>query len=174
MINFLGFTFFVKGQAKGTLHSYTAKSLEGKPIDFSDFKGKKLLIVNTASECGLTPQYKELEKLHQKYSGKGLLIIGFPCNDFGAQEPGSKEEIKTFCERNYGVSFLMMEKVSVKGDSMHPIYRYLTTKSENGVMNSSVKWNFQKYLVNENGQLEDVISPWTQPDHKRIIRWIEL
>ena len=116
-------------------------------------KGKKVLIVNTASKCGYTPQYADLEKLYEQYGGKDFTIIGFPANNFNNQEPGSNEEIRQFCTRNYGVTFPMMAKISVKGDDMHPLYQWLTSKAKNGVMNSEVKWNFQKYLIDKNGKL---------------------
>jgi len=172
ILNFLSIPSLFKGQAKGSVHTFTANSIEGKKVDFSNFKGKRLLIVNTASKCGLTPQFKDLEELHKKYKDKNLVIIGFPSNDFAEQDPGNNEEIKSFCERNYGVSFLMMEKINVTGNKMHPIYKYLTSKEKNGVMNSRVRWNFQKYLVNEDGQLIDWVSPWRKPDYYKIIRWL--
>ena len=125
-------------------------SLEGEPINLSEFKGKKILFVNVASKCGYTPQYKDLQKLHEKHGDK-LVIIGTPCNQFGFQEPGSAEDIQNFCERNYGVEFLITEKIDVKGSGQHPLYQWLTQKANNGVEDSKVKWNFNKYLVDENG-----------------------
>ncbi len=141
-----------QGKVPTSIYDYTMTTLEGKKISFKDFKGKKLLIVNTASKCGFTPQYESLEKLHDKY-GKDVIVIGFPANNFMFQEPGKNNDIKEFCTRNYGVSFLMSEKISVKGKDMDPLYVWLTNKKFNGVMDSSVKWNFQKYLINENGTL---------------------
>lgn len=162
-----------KGKPTSSIHQFKATKLEGEEFDFSTLKGKKILIVNTASKCGFTPQYKELEELYQKYKDKNFVIVGFPCNQFGKQEPGSSEEIKEFCTRNYGVTFPMMEKVNVKGDSISPIYKWLTYKSENGVESSSVKWNFQKYLIDENGFLVGNVSSMKSPNCKKIIRWIE-
>jgi glutathione peroxidase len=166
------FPSLFKGQPSSSIHQFTANTIEGNTLNFKDFKGKKLLIVNTASKCGLTPQFKELQNLFEKYKSQNFMIIGFPSNDFAKQDPGSNNEIKSFCERNYGVSFLMMEKISVKGDSIHPIYKWLTQKSENGVMNSKVKWNFQKYLIDESGFLVDVVSPIKKPNCRKIINWL--
>ena len=166
------FPSLFKGQPSSSIHQFTANTIEGNTLNFKDFKGKKLLIVNTASKCGLTPQFKELQNLFEKYKSQNFMIVGFPSNDFAKQDPGSNNEIKSFCERNYGVSFLMMEKISVKGDSIHPIYKWLTQKSENGVLSSKVKWNFQKYLIDENGFLVDVISPIKKPNCRKIIKWL--
>ncbi|MEO5650603.1 MAG: glutathione peroxidase [Ginsengibacter sp.] len=135
-----------------TIYQFKVTSLDGGTIDFSTFKGKKILVVNTASKCGFTPQYIELEKLYSEHS-KDLVIVGFPANNFGGQEPGSNGEIKTFCTKNYGVTFPMAAKVSVKGDDIAPIYKWLTSKSENGVMDADIKWNFTKFLLDENGVL---------------------
>ena len=157
---------------KNTLHQFTVDALEGGNFDFASLKGKKVMVVNTASKCGLTPQYKELQALYEKYGSEKFVIVGFPANNFMRQEPGSNEEIAAFCSRNYGVTFPMMAKIDVKGDAIHPVYAYLTQKSENGVMDSKVTWNFQKYLVNEEGIIERVISPRTSPDDPEIIAWI--
>jgi glutathione peroxidase len=164
---------FKKPSVKTSIHKFKATTLEGSILDFSTLKGKKILIVNTASKCGFTPQFKELEELYQKYKEKNFVILGFPCNQFGKQEPGSSEEIKEFCTRNYGVTFPMMEKINVKGDSISPIYKWLTFKTENGVENSSVKWNFQKYMIDENGFLLGNVSSIKSPNTSRIIKWIE-
>ncbi len=139
-------------QEHQTLHDFEAETLEGEPFDFADLKGKRVLIVNTASECGYTPQYEQLQTLYEKYGGENFTIVGFPANDFGKQEPGNNEEIKAFCEKNYGVSFPMMAKISVKGDDMHPVYRWLTQKERNGRKTIKVSWNFNKFLVDENGE----------------------
>jgi glutathione peroxidase len=147
--------------------------LYGKTFDFSTLQGKKIMVVNTASKCGLTPQYKDLEALYEKYKDQDFVIIGFPANNFLWQEPGNASDIDNFCTVNYGVTFPMMEKISVKGKNIHPIYEFLTKKSKNGVKDTSVKWNFQKFLLNENGELEKVISPKTQPDDRSITAWIE-
>lgn len=143
-------------------------SLEGERIDFNKFKGKKVLFVNVASKCGFTPQYKGLQELHNTYKDK-LVIIGIPCNQFGSQEPGSNDEIATFCERNYGVEFLISEKIDVKGDNQHPLYKWLTNKSENGKVDTSVKWNFQKYLIDEEGKMIDYFMSTIKPQSSKII-----
>ncbi len=135
-----------------SIYKFKVDGLEGGTIDFSKFKGKKILVVNTASKCGYTPQYETLEKLYSNYSGK-LVIVGFPANNFGGQEPGSNSDIKEFCKKNYGVTFPMAAKVSVKGDDIAPVFKWLTTKSENGVMDADIKWNFTKFLLDENGIL---------------------
>lgn len=156
-----------------TIYQFKVKDLNGETFDFSSLKGKKIIIVNTASKCGLTPQYKDLEALYREYKDKGLVIIGFPANNFAGQEPGTNAEIAEFCEINYGVTFPMMEKISVKGNDTAPIYEFLTQKSKNGVMDSEVEWNFQKYLINENGMLEKVISPKTSLLDKEVIEWLK-
>jgi glutathione peroxidase len=158
---------------KQSIHQFKVKDLDGNNFDFASLKGKKVMIVNTASKCGLTPQYEKLEALYEKYKSKNFIIIGFPANNFMGQEPGSNEEIATFCQKNYGVTFPMMSKISVKGKDMHPVYQFLTSKDKNGLEDNEVQWNFQKYLLNVNGELEKVISPRTQPDDSSIIEWIE-
>jgi glutathione peroxidase len=162
-----------KGKAISSIHQFKATTLEGSVLDFSTLKGKKILLVNTASKCGFTPQYKELEELYEKYKDKNFIIIGFPCNQFGGQEPGSSTDIKEFCTRNYGVSFPMMEKVDVKGDHISEIYAWLTSKDKNGVESSSVKWNFQKYMIDENGFLVDHVASFKSPNCSKIVSWIE-
>ncbi len=157
---------------KKSIHEFIVKDIEDNEFNFANLKGKKVLIVNTASKCGLTPQYKELQSLYEKYKDKGLVIIGFPANDFMSQEPGTNEEIGAFCQKNYGVTFPMMSKISVKGDGMHPIYQFLTQKAQNGFQDSTIEWNFQKYLINEKGELERVISPRVQPNDPEIVNWI--
>ena len=137
-------------------------SIGGEEVDLGDFRGKKMLFVNVASECGYTPQYAELQELHEKYRDR-LVVIGLPCNQFGGQEPGSNEEIRTFCMENYGVTFLITEKIKVKGEGQHPLYAWLTNEKINGVDGTSVKWNFQKYLVDENGRFIDVFYSMTSP-----------
>lgn len=158
---------------RASIHQFKVQDLEGKDFDFSTLKGKKIMVVNTASKCGLTPQYKDLQAIYDKYKDDNFVIIGFPANDFMSQEPGTNDEIATFCERNYGVSFPMMNKISVKGKEMHPVYQFLTQKAKNGVADSEVEWNFQKYLLNEEGQLDMIISPRTLPTDEKIINWIE-
>ncbi len=134
------------------IYDFKLKSIDGKEMSLLQFKGKKLLLVNVASECGYTPQYKNLQALHEKYKDK-LVVIGFPANNFGGQEPGSSEEIKSFCSKNYQVSFLMMEKISVKGKDTHPLYQWLCNKEQNGTCEDSPSWNFCKYLIDENGKI---------------------
>lgn len=155
-----------------TLYDFSAMTIDGKPFDFKTLKGKKVLIVNTASKCGFTPQYQELQALYEKYGSDSFTIIGFPANDFLNQEPGTNEEIADFCKKNYGVEFQMMAKISVKGKNMHPLYKWLTKKSENGVMDAPVKWNFQKFMIDENGKLAGFAPPSEKPDSERIINWI--
>ncbi|AEA44492.1 glutathione peroxidase [Fluviicola taffensis] len=155
-----------------TIYDFKVTDIDGKEFDLASLKGKKIMIVNTASKCGLTPQYEELEKLYNTYKDSNFVIVGFPSNDFMSQEPGSNDEIKEFCKKNYGVSFPMMSKIDVKGKTMHPLYVFLTEKSKNGVSDNSVKWNFQKYLINEEGKLVKVISPSTKPLSEEIVSWI--
>lgn len=150
-----------------SLYDISINSIEGKEIDFNMYKGKKILFVNVASECGFTGQYKELQELYEKYKDK-LVVIGLPCNQFGGQEPGTASQIQTFCEKNYGVEFLISEKIDVKGNGQHPLYAWLTKKELNGKKSSSVKWNFQKYLVDENGQLIDYYFSITNPMSSKI------
>jgi glutathione peroxidase len=159
--------------AQSTIYDFTVKDIDGNDFSMSQFKGKKIMVVNVASKCGLTPQYEQLEAIYQKYGGDDFVIIGFPANNFMKQEPGTDEEIKEFCTLEYGVSFPMMSKISVKGDDMAEIYQWLTDEEKNGVISSKVKWNFQKYLINEEGQLEYVINPQVKPDDEKIIAWIE-
>lgn len=157
---------------KTSLYNIKINSLEGQPINLADFKGKKILFVNTASECGFTPQYEGLEKLHKKYKDQ-LVVIGLPCNQFGNQEPGNAKEIQSFCTTNYGVDFLMTEKIDVKGTNQHPLYKWLTDKELNGNKSSSVKWNFQKYLIDEDGRFIDVFYSVTKPMSSKITQYLE-
>lgn len=158
---------------KPSIYQFKVKDINGNEFDFSSLKGKKILIVNTASVCGLTPQYKDLEALYKKFKDKNFVIIGFPANNFGKQEPGTNAEIVTFCSKNFGVSFPMMSKISVKGDDMDAIYKFLTQKKLNDFEDSEVQWNFQKYLLNEKGELEKIILPVVLPSDKSIVKWIE-
>jgi glutathione peroxidase len=156
-----------------TIYDYKVEALEeGKEINFADFKGKKILIVNTASECGFTPQYADLEKLSNEYKDK-LVVIGFPANNFGGQEPGSNVEIGAFCQKNYGVTFPLAAKVSVKGDDTAPIFKYLTEKELNGVKNTTILWNFTKFLVDENGKLVDSFISTTKPTDEAITKYLK-
>ncbi len=157
--------------SKSQLYNIEINALDNSPIDLSEFKGKFLLFVNVASKCGFTKQYRDLEKLFQKFKQQ-LMVIGVPSNQFGGQEPGSAEQIGAFCERNYGVSFLMTEKLKVKGENQHPLYKWLTNKKANGKLTSSVKWNFQKYLVSPDGELIDVYYSLTTPMSSKITKHI--
>jgi len=162
-----------KVMEKQTIYQFKVEDLSGNVFDFASLKGKKIMIVNTASKCGLTPQYKDLEAVYKEYKDKGFVIVGFPANNFASQEPGSNEEIQAFCQLNYGVTFPMMDKVSVKGDDMCEVYKFLTQKSKNGLQDSEVEWNFQKYLINEKGELVKVIKPKTLVTEPEVINWIK-
>jgi|TARA_X000000950_G_scaffold80621_1_gene101353 glutathione peroxidase len=155
-----------------SIHQFKVADIYGNIFDFSQLKGKKVMIVNTASKCGLTYQYEALQKLYSQYKDLNFVIIGFPSNDFLWQEPGSNDEIIDFCEQNYGVTFPMMSKITVKGSKKHPIYQFLTEKSKNNYKDSRVTWNFQKYLINKEGRIEKIISPRTRPDSEEIVSWI--
>ncbi len=176
---FLGFLFLsslllnAQNMNKQSIHQFKVSDLYGNEFDFATLKGKKVMVVNTASECGLTPQYEQLQEVYDAYKDKNFVIVGFPANNFGAQEPGTNEQIATFCKKNYGVTFLMMSKISVVGDDMHEVYQFLTQKEKNGLEDSKVAWNFQKYLLDENGYLVKVISPKILPNDKEIIDWIK-
>lgn len=156
-----------------TLYDFKAKTIDGQDFDFSTLKGKKILIVNTASKCGYTPQYEQLEELYKQYGGEGFEIIGFPANNFMSQEPGSNDEIAEFCKKNYGVSFTMMEKISVKGKDIHPLYAWLTEKDQNGVEDAPVKWNFQKFMIDESGKYVKSVASGTSPKDQEIVAWIK-
>ena len=146
------------------VYDFTANSLDGKPVSLRDYSGKVLLIVNTASKCGFTPQYEGLEALYQKYRDRGLALLGFPCNQFGAQEPGSAEEIGSFCQKNYGVSFPMFEKIDVNGEGAHPLYRWLKSNAKGLLGCEGIKWNFTKFLVDRNGNVIERFAPTTKPE----------
>ena len=156
-----------------TLHDYTVKDITGEDFELSSLKGKKVMVVNTASKCGLTPQYEQLQELYATYKDSNFTIIGFPSNDFLKQEPGSNDEIQEFCKLNYGVEFPMMSKITVKGKDKADVYKFLTQKDLNGLEDSKVQWNFQKYLIDEEGKLVRVVSPRTLPNEESIIEWIE-
>jgi glutathione peroxidase len=168
-----GLLLSVAVSAQSNIYGFTVKDIDGHSYSLRQLKGKKVMIVNVASKCGFTPQYKALEALYKKYKSDGFVIIGFPANNFRHQEPGTNQEIKQFCTLNYGVTFPMMAKISVKGDTIAPLYKWLTKKKLNGKMNSSVKWNFQKYLIGRNGKIEFVFDPWIKPDNPKIIQWIK-
>lgn len=156
-----------------SIHQFTVKTLSGADFDFSNLKGKKIMVVNTASKCGLTPQYKKLQELYEKYHNHNFEIVGFPSNNFMFQEPGNNQDIANFCEKNYGVTFPMMSKVDVKGKKQAKIYQFLTKKIYNGTVSSSVKWNFQKFLIDENGYVVKSVAPKTDPLDSSITNWIE-
>jgi glutathione peroxidase len=159
-------------KAQESIYDIEVTTIDGEVVKLEKFKGKKLLIVNTASKCGYTPQYEELEKLYEKYKDQ-LVVLGFPCNQFGGQEPGSEKEIKAFCTKNYGVTFPMFSKIDVKGENQHPLYRWLTNKELNGVESSKVKWNFHKYLIDENGNYIAHFPSSVNPMSEEIIRYLE-
>lgn len=165
-------SLIISAQSGKSLHDFTVNTINGEPYNLSQLKGKKVLVVNTASKCGLTPQYTQLQELFDTYGGDKFTIIGFPANNFMNQEPGSNKEIAEFCQENYGVTFLMMEKISVKGKDIHPLYEWLTQKSQNGIMDAEVSWNFQKFMIDENGQLVDMASPREKPMSDKIVNWI--
>ncbi len=160
------------GQQK-TLYDFTVKDIDGKDFNLAQLKGKKVLVVNTASECGLTPQYQQLQSLYEQYGEKyHFAVVAFPSNDFGKQEPGTNAEIKQFCSLTYDVTFPLMAKVAVKGKEMTPVYKWLTEKSENGVIDAAIQWNFQKFMIDENGRMVGMVPPKEQPDSDRIVKWI--
>jgi glutathione peroxidase len=175
----IGFLFFgiimvatLVAQQK-SFYDFTVKTIEGNELSLLQFKGKKVMIVNVASQCGLTPQYEKLQKLYEKYGKDDFVVIGFPANNFRNQEPGTNEEIQAFCTSNYGVTFPMMEKISVAGEDIAPLYQWLTSKHENGKEDAPVSWNFQKFLIDENGNWIKAIDPRTSPMDETVISWIE-
>lgn len=173
LVLFISIVFLSFSASQSTIYDFVVKDIDSKKFKMSSLKGKKVMIVNVASKCGYTPQYKDLEALYQKYKDKGFEIVAFPANNFMKQEPGTNAEIKQFCTSNYQVTFKMMSKISVKGDDQAPIYTWLTTAKQNGVVDSKVKWNFQKYLIDEQGKFVAVISTSTSPMDSRITKWIE-
>ena len=164
-------SFMLQGQK--SFYDFVVSDIHGDEYELAQLQGKKVLVVNTASKCGLTPQYEDLEKLYRKYADKDFVIIGFPSNDFAGQEPGTNEEIATFCSTKFDVTFPMMAKIEVKGENMHPLYQWLTQASENGVEDSDVAWNFQKYMIDEHGMLVGHVEPQKKPDSKKIVSWIK-
>lgn len=159
--------------AQSAFYQFVVKDIDGKDFSLEQLKGKKVMVVNVASKCGLTPQYEKLESLYKQYGGEKFVIIGFPANNFLSQEPGTDAEIKSFCTLEYGVSFPIMSKISVKGKDQHPLYKWLTTKELNGFEDSDVSWNFQKYLIDESGNIVKVVSPKTDPLDADIISWLK-
>ncbi|WP_243348611.1 glutathione peroxidase [Parabacteroides sp. FAFU027] len=172
IIALVGVLNIISSTAKG-FYSFKAKTIEGKNISMTKFRGHKILIVNVASKCGFTPEYSKLQALYLKYKDRNFVIVGFPANNFKEQEPGTNEEIRQFCTLNYQVSFPLMSKISVRGEDMHPIYHWLTEKKQNGVFDAPVKWNFQKFLIDEKGNLIGFMEPGKNPDYDKISRWIE-
>ena len=172
LLSIMTLTLNSQTSTDNSIHQFKVADIYGNIFDFSQLRGKKVMIVNTASKCGLTYQYEALQKLYSQYKDLNFVIIGFPSNDFLWQEPGSNDEIIDFCEQNYGVTFPMMSKITVKGTKKHPIYQFLTQKSKNNYRDSRVTWNFQKYLINKDGRIEKIISPRTRPDSEEIVSWI--
>ena len=172
LLSIMTLTLNSQTSTDNSIHQFKVADIYGNIFDFSQLRGKKVMIVNTASKCGLTYQYEALQKLYSQYKDLNFVIIGFPSNDFLWQEPGSNDEIIDFCEQNYGVTFPMMRKITVKGTKKHPIYQFLTQKSKNNYRDSRVTWNFQKYLINKEGRIEKIISPRTRPDSEEIVSWI--
>ena len=172
LISIMSLTLNSQTMVNNSIHQFKVADIYGDIFDFSELKGKKVMIVNTASTCGLTFQYEALQKLYSQYKDLNFIVIGFPSNDFLWQEPGSNDEIIDFCEENYGVTFPMMSKVTVKGSKKHPIYQFLTQKSKNNFKDSRVTWNFQKYLIHKDGRIEKIISPRTRPDSEEVVSWI--
>jgi glutathione peroxidase len=156
-----------------TIYQFSVQDIDGKEISLADYKGKVVLIVNVASECGYTPQYEHIQDLYERYKDQGLVVLGFPANDFGAQEPGTNAEIKDFCSTRFGINFPMFSKITVKGEGQHPLYHFLTTASLNGLHDDEVKWNFQKFLISKEGKLISVIKPGTEVHEDEALGLIE-
>ena len=168
----LALTLFIAPAGK-TIYDFKMKNIDGKEVSLSEYKGKVVMIVNVASLCGNTPQYKDIEAMYEKYKDKGLVVLGFPANNFMGQEPGSDEKIKSFCSREYHVTFPMFSKISVKGSDMHPLYKFLTEKSENGVLDAPVKWNFQKFLIGKDGKVITSIGNHTSVTEADVVKEVE-
>jgi glutathione peroxidase len=172
MIAILAATAFTNPTANPSIHSFKINAIDGKTMDLSKYKGKKILIVNVASQCGYTKQYDGLQKLYEANKDK-LVIIGFPCNQFGGQEPGGAEEIQQFCKKNFGVTFPLTEKIDVKGGNQAAIYKWLTSKSENGVLDATITWNFNKFLIDEKGELLAYFPSKVAPDSEEIAKYLK-
>ncbi len=170
---FMGMMMSSVSQAEDTALSFTMKTLDGKAVDLKKYEGKVVLIVNVASKCGLTPQYKELQAIYEKYKDSGLVVLGFPCNQFGKQEPGDATEISTFCSKNYGVTFDMFEKVDVNSSTACPLYKFLTSQDTKPKGKGDITWNFEKFLLNKKGEVVARFEPRTKPDDKQIVAAIE-
>ena len=168
----LAMATITSAQTNTSIHQFKVKGIDGKNIDFSKFKGKKILVVNTASECGYTPQYEGLQKLSEEHKDD-LVIVGFPCNQFGGQEPGTEETIKEFCKARFGVTFPLAAKVDVKGDNIAAIYKWLSSKEENGILDATIKWNFNKFLLDENGNMLAYFPSKTKPDSEEILNYLK-
>ncbi len=173
ILGFFTMTILANAQNTKSFYDFKTTTIDGQPFHLSTLKGKKVLVVNVASKCGNTPQYAQLEELYKKYGGNNFTIIAFPANNFFYQEPGTNAQIKEFCTSNYGVTFQLMSKISVKGKDQDPIYKWLTNKAENGVMDAPVTWNFQKFMIDENGNLIGTVTPKTSPMNEKIVNWIE-
>ena len=157
---------------KKVLYDFSANTIDGEPYNFSELKGKKVLIVNIATECSLAPQLGKLQELYAEFGGDNFEILAFPCNDFGKQEPGANREIKEKCSSKYEITFQLMEKIKIKGDSIHTIFKWLTSSDENGVLDAKVTWNYQKFMIDENGRVVDALAPITSPKSNRITEWL--
>ncbi|MDE3124333.1 MAG: glutathione peroxidase [Bacteroidota bacterium] len=164
-------TSFTTMKTSNTIYQFKVPSINVGTIEFAKYEGKKILVVNTASKCGFTPQYEALEKLYEKYKDK-LVVVGFPCNQFGGQEPGSSTEIVQFCKKNYGVTFPLAEKIDVKGPNISPVYKWLCNKSENGVLDATITWNFNKFLIDEHGKLLAYFPSTVTPDSPEILKYL--
>ena len=170
---FLAVLILITAPMSKTIYDFKMKNIDGKEVSLADYKGKVVMIVNVASLCGNTPQYKDIEAMYEKYKDKGLVVLGFPANNFMGQEPGSDEKIKAFCTREYAVTFPMFSKISVKGDDMHPLYKFLTSKEENGVIDAPVKWNFQKFLIGRDGKVINSIGNRTSVTEPDVVKEVE-
>ncbi len=165
--------FSVNAQQSNSIYDYKLTDINGNTFDMSELKGKKVLLVNTATECGFTPQFSEMEKLYENYKDKNFVVVAIPSNDFGNKEPGTNEEIKNYVEKNYNVSFPVMAKTSVTGDDENPLYKWLTSKDLNGGMDTKVAWNYQKYMIDENGKIVGIVEPKESPTSEKVINWLE-
>ena len=170
---FLAILVMFSAPVSKTIYDFKMKDIDGKEVSLADYKGKVVMIVNVASLCGNTPQYKDIQAMYEKYKGQGFVVLGFPANNFMAQEPGSDEKIKSFCTREYHVTFPMFSKISVKGSDMHPLYKYLTHKDENGVVDAPVKWNFQKFLISRDGHVISSIGNHTSVTEGEVVKEVE-
>jgi glutathione peroxidase len=162
---------FIHAQ-ESAFYRFSAKTIEGDEFDFSTLSGKKVLVVNTATKCALAPQFNKLQELYEEYGGDDFEIIGFPCNDFGKREPDENAVISEYCQKKYGITFQMMEKITISGEDAHPLYQWLTDSKKNGTLDAKVTWNFQKFMVDENGEVVDFVPPLGSPENKKILNWL--